>query len=254
LEPLGKFDANYFLPAIARLSSTYLEIVPDSKDKVIIFSGFAIDVKQLDIISLGVSALGKKRHRVEIARRLIFGSLLASFENQKTVLYPTEHSRKEVLFRVLDRSLPWWADRDKWGRWTSTSSADRISATRGIQILQGKGQRFSTANSTEKLLRADIASSMTLQDVLQRVTRGTDNPSQGNRISVHAMYSAFIAMLILTCRPGHVLHNMSSSTLESPLLEISDLMELASRSAGDIAPAHIFTSQYLPISSQKSDA
>ena len=34
LRPLGKFDATYFLPIIARLSSTYLEISKDKKDEV----------------------------------------------------------------------------------------------------------------------------------------------------------------------------------------------------------------------------
>jgi hypothetical protein len=35
LRLLGKFDANYFLPVIARLSSTYLEVSKDKKDEVI---------------------------------------------------------------------------------------------------------------------------------------------------------------------------------------------------------------------------
>ncbi len=34
LRPLGKFDATYFLPVIARLSSTYLEVSNDKKDEV----------------------------------------------------------------------------------------------------------------------------------------------------------------------------------------------------------------------------
>jgi hypothetical protein len=35
LQSLGKFDANYFLPVIARLSSTYLEIQKDKTDQVL---------------------------------------------------------------------------------------------------------------------------------------------------------------------------------------------------------------------------
>lgn len=34
LRPLGKFDATYFLPVIARLSSTYLEVSKDKRDEV----------------------------------------------------------------------------------------------------------------------------------------------------------------------------------------------------------------------------
>ena len=81
---------------------------------------------KLGITALGVSALGKKRHRVEVARRLVFGSVVASFESRKDVLYP-EESKKNALFRVLDCSLPWWTERDSWGRWTSTSSGPKDS-------------------------------------------------------------------------------------------------------------------------------
>jgi len=38
LQSLGKFDANYFLPVIARLSSTYLEIQKDKTDQVLSLS------------------------------------------------------------------------------------------------------------------------------------------------------------------------------------------------------------------------
>ena len=34
LRPLGKFDATYFLPIIARLSNTYLEVSKNKKDEV----------------------------------------------------------------------------------------------------------------------------------------------------------------------------------------------------------------------------
>jgi hypothetical protein len=38
----GKFDATYFLPVIARLSSTYLEVSKNQKDEVLItFAGIA---------------------------------------------------------------------------------------------------------------------------------------------------------------------------------------------------------------------
>jgi hypothetical protein len=36
LRALGKFDATYFLPVIARLSSTYLEVSKNQKDEVFI--------------------------------------------------------------------------------------------------------------------------------------------------------------------------------------------------------------------------
>jgi hypothetical protein len=54
-----------------------------------------------------------------MARRLVVGSIVGSFENQKSIIYPESSASENVLFRVLDSSLPWWTERDDWGRWIS---------------------------------------------------------------------------------------------------------------------------------------
>jgi hypothetical protein len=76
------------------------------------------------VVALGISALGKKRHRVEIARRLVVGSLVASFENQKDIFYQAGDTKGNALFRVLDSSQPWWTEKDTWGRWRKISTTD----------------------------------------------------------------------------------------------------------------------------------
>jgi hypothetical protein len=69
--------------------------------------------------------LGKKRHRVENARRLVFGSMVRSHERLKEIYAPTSDHADYGLFRVLDSSLPFWAHRDAWGRLSSVSSRSR---------------------------------------------------------------------------------------------------------------------------------
>jgi hypothetical protein len=75
-------------------------------------------------MALGISALGKKRHRVEIARRLVVGSLVAAHENQKDIYYQADDTQGHALFRVLDTSLPWWTEKTSWGRWKKVSPAE----------------------------------------------------------------------------------------------------------------------------------
>ena len=179
LRPLGKFDATYFLPVIARLSSTYLEVSNDKKDEV--FSYFYISLSdKLGLIALGVSALGKKRHRVEVARRLVFGSVVASFEGRKDILYP-EQSKKNALFRVLDSSLPWWTERDSWGRWTSASPGPKHAAP--IPKLDTDTQLcFATTRS-----QTETTDTISLSQVIQSLADNANGESSQKRVSIVAL-------------------------------------------------------------------
>ena len=71
--------------------------------------------------------MGKKKYRLETARRLVFASMMSSHENSKVILFPPEQARGNALFQVLDPSLPFWAERDKWARWTSISAHEEES-------------------------------------------------------------------------------------------------------------------------------
>jgi hypothetical protein len=75
-------------------------------------------------MALGISALGKKRHRVEIARRLVVGSFVAAHENHKDIYYEADDTQGHALFRVLDTSLPWWTEKTSWGRWKKISPTE----------------------------------------------------------------------------------------------------------------------------------
>ena len=137
---------------------------------------------KLGIIALGVSALGKKRHRVEVARRLVFGSVVASFESRKDILYP-EECKKNALFRVLDCSLPWWTERDSWGRWTSTSPGPKDSAT--IPKLDAAAQ-FCLA-TIKSQTETDASSSMALSQVIQSLADNANGESSQKRVSIVAL-------------------------------------------------------------------
>lgn len=137
---------------------------------------------KLGIIALGVSALGKKRHRVEVARRLVFGSFVASFESRKDILYAGE-SKKNALFRVLDRSLPWWTERDSWGRWASASPGPKDSAS--ISKLDADTQLcLATMNSQSEI---DTSSSMALSRAIQSLADNANAESSQKRVSIVAL-------------------------------------------------------------------
>jgi len=109
-----------------------------------------------------VSALGKKRHRVDVARRLIVGSLVASFEKQKTILYSANQSTENVLFRVLDSSLPWWTERDSWARWSTTSSTLKTD----LNKLVGDGSLLRHATVDPQSEHVALHSDVTLHQAI----------------------------------------------------------------------------------------
>jgi hypothetical protein len=241
LQPLGKFDASYFLPVIARLSSTYLEVQKDKKDQAHFFFHHSgrLTVCQLGLIALGVSALGKKRHRVDVARRLIVGSLVASFEQQKEILYCPEQPERNVLFTILDSSLPWWAERDSWGRWTSTSA-------RNSMTISGLGSHDPTllfASVNTSVHESSLPSILTLSEAITRLHSHDKNDGSQSRSRLTAMYSSNY-FYVLNIRPGHVLHNSRNLKSGTKELTPAELMRMARESAGETSPSQIFSSQY----------
>ena len=53
------------------------------------------------------------------------------------------------------------------------------------------------------------------------------------------------SLSLLTCRPGHILHNTRSLNLKNIQLSPSELVKVAKQSAGDISTPHIFSPQYV---------
>ena len=128
-----------------------------------------------------VTALGKKRHRVEMARRLVLGSVVGSFENQKNILYPHIDMQGNVLVKVLDSSLPWWTERDSWGRWST--------ATQKVNSLSLANEAFKVCNSisTGRIETVKSRSAMTLSDVVEALADSKgESPVHHSRIL--AMY------------------------------------------------------------------
>jgi hypothetical protein len=85
---------------------------------------------------LEISALGKKRHRVDFARQLTAGSLLKSFEANKDVAYVRGEREANKLIQFLDPSLPWWSRRDRWARWTTPLPIAAESLDRGLSLTE----------------------------------------------------------------------------------------------------------------------
>lgn len=138
-------------------------------------------------MALGVSALGKKKHRVEVARRLVFGSVVASFETQKNILYPAALS-KNALFRVLDSSLPWWTDRDPWGRWACASQGTKDS---NYVPKLGLDSQFCLATDSEDEVGVQLPT-MAFSEAIQKLTSDPSGQSTTKRSSIIAMYLSLL--------------------------------------------------------------
>jgi hypothetical protein len=143
---------------------------------------FGLTFSQLGVMALGVSALGKKRHRVDVARRLIVGSLVASFENQKQILYSGYQHTRNVLFRVMDSSLPWWTEKDSWGRWSSTSSGVQPDLTK----LLGDDSMLRLATIDAQPDNAGLHSCLTLPEAILRLEGGTETDASQSRSRIIA--------------------------------------------------------------------
>ena len=112
---------------------------------------------------------------MDVARRLIVGSLVASFENQKQILYSGFQTNRNVLFRVMDSSLPWWTEKDSWGRWSSTSSGVKSALT----TLVGDDSKLHFATIDPQPDSRDMPSCLTLPEAILRLEGSTEtDPSQ----------------------------------------------------------------------------
>ena len=184
-----------------------------------------------------MSALGKKRHRVDIARRLIVGSLVGSFEKQKHILYSASQPARNVLFRVIDSSLPWWTGKDSWSRWSSISSSSKDDRAR----LVGDTSKLLFATGDTRSDGTTTPPNLTLPQAIIMLEGSNKKDGSQSRSRITATLSPAHAPLIV--RPGHALHNSRSLSSEISDLSPSELLQMSGESAGDTSPAHIFSSQ-----------
>jgi hypothetical protein len=138
------------------------------------------------LVALGISALGKKRHRVEIARQLVVGSLVGNFEKHKDILYPADDTTGKALLRVLDSSLPWWTERDTWGRWTTKRAVKKDVLASNEHVFPGRSSQFQLASSDGRYDHTDVESKATLFQIIQQLAGGQDHTSK-RQFRINAM-------------------------------------------------------------------
>ena len=126
------------------------------------------------MVALGISSLGKKRHRVEIARQLVVGSMVATHEAQKNILYPSEDTSKRALFQVLDPSLPWWTEKNAWSRWANMSSLGTVS---NLAPMPLKYLPLRVASSNRQIQSPEGQSNTSLTQVIEALANAPENPS-----------------------------------------------------------------------------
>jgi hypothetical protein len=126
-------------------------------------------------MELGIAALGKKRHRVENSRRLIFGSMAATFESNKDIyVFDRDAQEKNAVIRVLDSSLPWWTERDRWGRWCASlpGPKDRPEWTRS-----DASRPFLLVSSNRQIREVDQDIPATLPRILASLSSDPTKPA-----------------------------------------------------------------------------
>jgi hypothetical protein len=135
--------------------------------------------------------LGKKKYRVETARRLVFGSMISSHEKSKTILFAPDQGRG-ALFRVLDPSLPFWAERDLWARWMNVSGHEELL------IGQDGSSQVSFSDCLQRLLVApqrrgdDVKQFISFEKAIQSLLFPQGSENKGTRRSVVAMYLSLL--------------------------------------------------------------
>ena len=116
-----------------------------------------------------------------MARRLVYGSFVASFESRKQILYAAEQHNSNALFRVLDPSLPWWTERDSWARWTSTSSGRKESTT---TLNLTASSQFSLARINPEAESPESSSTVSLSQAIQDLASDPNGESSKKRVSI----------------------------------------------------------------------
>jgi hypothetical protein len=137
-------------------------------------------------MALGISALGKKRHRVEFARQLVVGCLLGNFEKYKEIFYPVNDTHGNALLRILDSSLPWWAERDTWGRWTTKHSVESEKKSATNIPVSGDGLKFTLASSDPMSKHEDMDLPMTLSQVVEMLLNDRQHSASNRQFCITA--------------------------------------------------------------------
>jgi hypothetical protein len=125
---------------------------------------------------------------VEIARRLVVGSLRASFEQQKDIYYESEDGQGNALFRVLDGSQPWWTEKDIWGRWKKVSLSENSANDSFAPIRLGKdnfGVRLASTNG--QIDRSVIQPSIPLSQVIYNFANDAKKETEQSQLRIVAM-------------------------------------------------------------------
>ena len=144
---------------------------------------------QLGLVALGISALGKKRHRVEIARQLVVGSLVGNFEKHKDILYPADDTTGNALLRVLDSSLPWWTERDTWGRWTTKRAVNNDLQPTKNAVFRGENIKLQLASSDGHFDDKHAGSTTTLSQMIQQLRGSNQNGTSKRQSRITAMWN-----------------------------------------------------------------
>lgn len=148
-------------------------------------------MSQLGLVALGISALGKKRHRVEIARQLVVGSLNGNFEKNKDIFYPVDDTAGNALLRVLDSSLPWWTERDTWGRWTKTRAAENGLQMTTNSRFRGESLKLQLASSNRHSQYENAVSTITFSQVIQQLLDGVQDGAPKTQFRMTATSDPF---------------------------------------------------------------
>jgi len=128
---------------------------------------------QIGPISLEISALGKKRHRLDFARQLVAGSLIRSFEPNKDMASLCGERPSNKLIQFMDPSLPWWTKRDCWARWTTELPIGTEGPDSPPSLIQNN-LNIVTLNTARSSLSGENLPPLSFRDALGKFL--TDDP------------------------------------------------------------------------------
>jgi hypothetical protein len=115
---------------------------------------------------------------VEIARQLVVGSMVATHEAQKDILYPAEDTSKRALFQVLDPSLPWWTEKNAWSRWANMSSPSTVPNPASDSPISLKYLPLHVASSNRQTQSPGGQSNTSLTQVMEALTNVPENTAE----------------------------------------------------------------------------
>jgi hypothetical protein len=110
-----------------------------------------------------------------------------------------------VLFRVLDSTLPWWAERDTWGRWSAVSSYATVPKVESK--LCGMSKLLCLAPRDQLSHSLDLPPGLTLMEAINSLAENTEGMGALGRSRIIAMYQFLDDLLIQfqtwTCPPQY---------------------------------------------------